>query len=765
MNRFPTALLMLVCTVSICVLNTAVLTAQENVAIRDTPFLQEYHDAYPMQTPAENDVRALATDRLLRVWAATGDGVRCLENGKWRTPKGGDIGLTYTVYREAGGQIWIGSWKGIYRVSGDEIVPAGLEGMVVGAVRGRRENDGSETIFAAGPQGIWQRKGDSWTKIEGAWMTVIRAIQPTADNRLWVGTASGLYLLDLSKSPVASRRFSKPSEVLSSNINALYMNESKQLWVGSSGGMDVYDGTMHLRSLSVKQGLPSRYVRAIVHDSEGRVWTATKLGAIRYDGKRWTVRHSRRWVLSDDTRDVTIADDGTVWVATAAGVSAIRSKRMTLADKADHYLDILRSRHIRPSGLVAPAVLDKQGDLSNYYIIDDDNDGEHTGMYCALESMRYAVTKDPQARENAKQAFHALEQLQRITGTEHFIARSMLPIGTAPKNEVDRTFTPQEIADTSRTDPREKIIEKRWVPSADGKWLWKRDASSDEVDGHLFGYSTYYDLAADADEKKRVAAQVDRIVGGIVAHGYRLQDIDGIGTRWGNWSPDSLNHDQNWFEERGGNSVEMIAYLGIAYHMTGNPRYKAAAKELIEKHGYARNALLTHYDTPSEHTHIVDELLSIVYPGLMRHLIEPGLKANYQTSMRLWYKTCQPDGSPLYDFVYNRYSGSHSPLDAAVENLREWPLDLIEWTVDNSQREDVQRDTTPGLDEGSLTRLLPRSEIAICCWDQEPYRASMGSDGKREEKGTDWLIAYWMGRYYGFISAPERTEVKSAARK
>src|SRR5262249_26534343 len=156
--------------------------------------------------------------------------------------------------------------------------------------------------------------------------------------------------------------------------------------------------------------------------------------------------------------------------------------------------------HVRPPGLVGPAVLVTPGDLSRSFIEDDDNDGEHTGTYCAMESLRYAVTKDPTARENAKAAFHALMVLQQATGTSHFIARSVLPISTPPRHEVDRMYTPEQIADQNLNEPREKVIEKRWVPSPDGKWLWKRDASSDEVDGHMLGYSTYYDLAADDAE-------------------------------------------------------------------------------------------------------------------------------------------------------------------------------------------------------------------------------------------------------------------------
>ena len=131
--------------------------------------------------------------------------------------------------------------------------------------------------------------------------------------------------------------------------------------------------------------------------------------------------------------------------------------------------------------------------------------------------------------------------------------------------------------------------------------------------------------------------------------------------------------------------------------------------------------------------------------------------------MRRWYRTAAKDGIPLYDFCFARFYGSRVPLDRAVETLRDYPLDMIEWTVDNSTREDVTRDRTPGLDECYLTRILPRSEMGICGWDQEPYRAVIGMGGQREDKPLDWLVAYWMGRRYGLIGAP-RTIVKPRLR-
>jgi hypothetical protein len=501
--------------------------------------------------------------------------------------------------------------------------------------------------------------------------------------------------------------------------------------------------------------MPSREARALAFDVAGRLWIATPLGVVRRQEGGWSLRHSRRWLLSDDVRDVAIAPDGTAWAATAAGVSAISQETMTLEAKAHSYRNIIKTRHMRPPGLIGPAVLVTPGSLAQSWVSDTDNDGQHTSLLCAAESFRYAVTKAPDAKANAQEAFRALEALQKVTGTNHFIARSMIPRNAEPQNDVNRLYSPQERAEIRRDDPRYKFVEERWLPSQDNQWLWKRDTSSDEISGHLFAYALFYDLVADAEEKKQVAQLVERVVGGLVDNGFVLKDIDGEATRWGVWSPERLNHDANWREERGNNSIAMLSYLRVASHVTGNPRFAKATAELIEKHGYAQNALMADYGIPSERTHITDTLLSLDYTGLMGYEANQRLRRTYQRGMQQWYKSVQNDGIPLYDFVYSRFSGRRVSLAKAAETLRDWPLDLIEWTVDNRFREDVERDTTPGTGEGFLTRILPRSEMGLTPWDQEPYKAVIGASGHWEEKNTSWPLAYWMGRYFGFILPPK----------
>jgi len=105
---------------------------------------------------------------------------------------------------------------------------------------------------------------------------------------------------------------------------------------------------------------------------------------------------------------------------------------------------------------------------------------------------RYAATKDPVAKERAKKAFEALKFLGDVTQggdppvRKGFIARSIRPADGPDPNE-SPSYSAD--ADENRRDNYDrlwKVIHPRWPKSADGKWYWKCDTSSDELDGHSF---------------------------------------------------------------------------------------------------------------------------------------------------------------------------------------------------------------------------------------------------------------------------------------
>jgi hypothetical protein len=486
-------------------------------------------------------------------------------------------------------------------------------------------------------------------------------------------------------------------------------------------------------------------------DRRGVLWVATSRGLALFDGARWTWRHSQRWLPSDDVRGLAIAKDGTAFVATSAGVSILKQKTMTLTEKADHYARLVRARHVRAPGLVEQCILKRPGDLSSHAPTDTDNDGLFTGLYVGAESFRFAVTGDPQAAQNARESYRAMEYLQTVTNTPGFVARTVIPSDWGRMADRNRTYTQQQVASEQIENPRFKRVENRWRKSGDGKWLWKGDTSSDEITGHYFAYPLYYDLVADREERRRVAQHVRRITDYIIDGGYTLRDIDGRPTLWGVWAPERLLDDPDWQPERGCNSVEILSFLAVAKHITGDEKYERELARLFDEKHYGELILNPKLSAPSEFTYIDDQLLALSYRGLLAYDRDPKRHAAYIKSLRRWFEVVRRDNSPLYAFVYGGVLGGNFGAAGCLDFLRDSPLDMIDWTVDNRDREDVRLVRLPVIEDLQVDRLLPPSERRLNKWDGNPYEAAGGSNGASESSSVHWLLPYWMGRYYGII--------------
>jgi hypothetical protein len=110
------------------------------------------------------------------------------------------------------------------------------------------------------------------------------------------------------------------------------------------------------------------------------------------------------------------------------------------------------------------------------------------------------------------------------------------PAGRRPDPNEGRLESDKRHRETN--DSLWKIYEPRWPKTADGKWYWKSDTSSDELDGHYFFYPLYYELVAEtAEEKARVTEVIRSLTDHLVANGFRMIDHDGTPTRWAIYDP------------------------------------------------------------------------------------------------------------------------------------------------------------------------------------------------------------------------------------
>ena len=535
-----------------------------------------------------------------------------------------------------------------------------------------------------------------------------------------------------------------------------------------------------------KDGLPWNDFTGIAAGPEGEVWFATHLGAVRFDGKEWAYRQGPRWLPNDDVAQVAVDGKGGAWFATAAGVGCIERRPMTLAEKAEFYeQEIERYVKRTPYGYVAEAPLRKVADKSTANPQDSDNDGLWTSMYGAGECFAYGATKDPQAKERAKKAFEALRFLQKVTqGGDHappkgYVARTIRPVEW-PDPNVGRIEGDRE---EQKRDKLWKVYEPRWPKSADGKWYWKSDTSSDELDGHYFFYPLYYDLCADTDaERERVREVVRDLTDHFLAHSYALIDHDGKPTRWAVYGPQSLNREPYWWLERGLKSLSMLSYLSVASHVTGDPKYAAAARALVEQNGYAHNAMHTKVQHgPGSGNQSDDEMAVMCYYGLLRFSQDEALKTMMRYSFYRYWLNEAPEMNPFFNFAYAAVclkATANSPwgdfpvspwsgwLDDSMATLDGFSLDRLNWPLRNSHRLDLVRlppvrsvdveSPDHGRRRGNRVngKVLPVENRFFNHWNTDPWELDYGGNGGELAAGTVYLLPYYMGLYHGFIQKP-----------
>lgn len=713
----------------------------------DTVFSQEYHDAYPVVRHAENlQVRSIAADDRGTVWICTPEGVFSRSNtsrdwidalpAAWQGP-------AFSVVKDNAGAIWFSTWHAVYKVDDQ-----GLHEMagVVSPVSVLAASE--DRIYALGPRGAWVYKSDIATPLNYTIARSVRAAAADGRDDLWVGSDVGYYYC----APDSIHHRVDTAALISAYVRGVDVDSRGDVWFGGLGGVSIRDREGRTRKLRPAHGIPSIQVNCVKRAPDGTMWVGTDVGIVRYTSKEEpSLLFSRRWLLDDRVLAITFDNEGTAWIGTDKGVSAIRRKRMTLASKERYFYDVLMRRHIREPWIAGQCRLPVAGDTTTWEPEDDDNDGEYTGNYLAMESFRYATTGSPDARDKARKAFGFLRQLQEITGTDGFFARTFVPPDWAYVHDGNRTYTSREMAEELVKEPRFKPVEVRWHRSADGKWLWKGDTSSDEICGHMFGYFFYYELVADEAEKKVVSAHVQRIVNHLMKNNYTLTDVDGKPTRWGMWSPDHLNRDPEWQPDRSLNSMELLAFLKFAYHVSADEKYQREYLRLIREEHYLENMANIPNQNPGWFIYFDVMLAAYQYPILLKCEKDPEILAFYEQHIDSWIQQRKNDANPLINFIYNYSRDRKTELDRSVDFLVDTPLDLIDWKIDHTKREDIRLVRQPVLDEIQVSALPPASIRSAVRWDKNPWSLNNGNPNLEREP-VFWLLPYWMGRHLKMIS-------------
>jgi hypothetical protein len=143
-------------------------------------------------------------------------------------------------------------------------------------------------------------------------------------------------------------------------------------------------------------------------------------------------------------------------------------------------------------------------------------------------------------------------------------------------------------------------------------------------------------------------------------------------------------------------------------------------------------------------------LAAYAYPILIKCETDPELLKFYEAHMDNWMEQRKADHNPLINFIYCYSRNKKTELQPSIDLLTDTPLDLIDWTIDHSKREDVKVVHEPVLDDTQVNELQPPSIRATIRWDKNPWGIS-GGNHHVEREPVFWLLPYWMGRYLEMI--------------
>ncbi len=668
------------------------------------------------------------------------------------------------------GTVWIGSSTGLYSLQGDNLAPVS-------------EHRAPIDRLVATDDALWEISRHGLRRLRnGEWQTL--TAQPVVDvvehrgsslvagdRDLWLVKGTQLEAFGKEPSPFPIRRIVAHCESLyalgsgrlalveasrigtrnvydwtadgawdwgqlPSTVTRDALSSGAALWIATDRGLGLLRG-MALSSVRGIDGLCYEDTTCLARGFANDLWIGTTQGAIRKIGDRFHYFAGRRWLPHDQVTAIAVGERK-AYFATPAGLGIIEFQPTTLSAKADYYQAYLERWGQKRLGFVHKLEWD---DAAGEFVREvSDNDGGYSGNYLAAQSYRYAVTKEPEARREAVNTFHALRWLEAITGIPGFPARSVWARGEKGHQAMHGSGGPHA----------------EWHATPDGRFEWKGDTSSDEICSHFYSVILFLEHVAQGDEVFQAKALLRRIALHLIDHGWKLVDLDGAPTRWGRWDPEYFMTDEGKYD-RGLQCLQMLSFIKTATALTDDSKVHSAYQELIRL-GYPAHTVRQRNTFPPEAVlHFLDELGLWSYANLLKYETDPDLRSTYRRSLERSWELVRIEQNPWFNFIYGSLTGNDCETGPAVAHLREWPLDLVGWSFRNSHRADLR--TPPGYQalKAGIRTFSPR-ETGPMRWDHWAMEADGGSGGRDVIEPSAWLLAYWMGRYHGFIGAPSEVE-------
>ncbi|MFK8162130.1 MAG: two-component regulator propeller domain-containing protein [Lewinella sp.] len=265
------------------------------------------HDPDDPNSLRTNTVNELVADRRNRLWVATNKGLSVLNLSDFKEaekPKFEHVELEgetekqfiQTIFEDDSGNIWAATRKSLYRALDGE-KPVFKRIRTSSFTHLRIESilqTASGELLVAGGAGLFQQtspNSEEFVKVSNFTSVSTMAYDKHTD-QLWVGAASGLYKFAIGRNGEFPLKLSHyrydpqdPKSLSGDDVTALFIDKSRVVWVGTSGGgVSKFDPLRkkfyHHKNSSGTFSLSGNTIRAVYQDSEQHVWVGSDGGGL-----------------------------------------------------------------------------------------------------------------------------------------------------------------------------------------------------------------------------------------------------------------------------------------------------------------------------------------------------------------------------------------------------------------------------------------------------------------------------------------------------
>ena len=424
----------------------------------------------------------------------------------------------------------------------------------------------------------------------------------------------------------------------------------------------------------------------------------------------------------------------------------------SMAERARGYQDIYENRHM-------------WGGLSFNLTKPDDPNGDYglttcgdcsfqSGQCTAAMAFRHAVEQSDESLATIREQIEGWSFFQELTQINGLTGRCY-----------GRLDWPWD-EDWSRLWPEDQYSEdpKSIRYAGEGEYtdyVWRGDVSRDQMTGAVLGVSTAYDMVENEEVKALARDFLVNLADHLWDNNLMLIDRDGEVTSYGQIDGEWW---EGWPTDNGLDAVSALAWFKAAYHASGEERFAQYFTELYENREYLRimrEAMWVYmgYGTKWYNAYMAYENFFILQRLEEDQQRFEDLKAVFRDTLWLNLDDDTPnrrgikEHNPVKTSWY-LYSTGEKDAEALYHSLYQVAVfpdpPLRDRKIENSKNPDIE--INPDKPDEALYPLPSHSRKPdMVIWHRSPFDLDGGVDSGEERTGCDYLLPYWMGRYYGWI--------------